>query len=139
MSKRKRSNDALPKATLDRARQQATEMEQDVEDNVEEVLNKPVQGVSSAPRTQLSREERDRRRVDRARTARPSSANKSTSIRRSDSPHRVAELLSNPTKFVSEEQLHEEYSYVLKDLRNTGILAAILLVSLVTLALLQIV
>jgi len=46
----------------------------------------------------------------------------------------VEERLANPTKVVTEEQLHEEYGFVLRDLRNMGILAAILVVFLSILA-----
>jgi hypothetical protein len=47
----------------------------------------------------------------------------------------LAELLHNPTKFVSEEELRREYTYVLNDLKSMGILAAGLIVLLITLAL----
>lgn len=49
-------------------------------------------------------------------------------------PALVAQLLANPTKEVSEEQLRQEYSYVQADLRNMGLLAAGLVVLLVVLA-----
>ncbi len=43
-------------------------------------------------------------------------------------------MLANPSVEVTEEQLREEYSFVLSDLRNMGILAAALFVVLVLLA-----
>jgi len=43
----------------------------------------------------------------------------------------IAELLANPTKFVTEEELRDEYTYVLQDLRGMGILAGVLFVALV--------
>ncbi|MEO0565888.1 MAG: hypothetical protein AAF125_27510 [Chloroflexota bacterium] len=45
----------------------------------------------------------------------------------------VAEMLANPTTTVDEEELKVQYSYVISDLRNMGILAAILLVVLLSL------
>ena len=47
----------------------------------------------------------------------------------------VAELLANPTKVVSEEQLRAEYGFVIKDLRHMGILAAALFAALVAVSL----
>ncbi len=48
----------------------------------------------------------------------------------------VADLLANPTKEVSEEELRADYGFVIKDLRNMGILAAGLFVALVLISLL---
>ncbi len=47
----------------------------------------------------------------------------------------VAELLSNPTKIVSEDDLRADYGFVIRDLRNMGILAAALFVALIIAAL----
>jgi len=46
----------------------------------------------------------------------------------------ISEALQNPTNIVSEEELGEDYKHVLVDLRNMGILAAILITLLVSLA-----
>lgn len=46
----------------------------------------------------------------------------------------VSEMLLNPTKVVTEEQLRGEYGYVLADIRSMAILAAGLVVLLVVLA-----
>lgn len=43
----------------------------------------------------------------------------------------VAELLANPTKTVTEDDLRADYGFVLKDLRNMGILAACLFIALI--------
>ena len=43
----------------------------------------------------------------------------------------VAERLANPTKIVTEDDLRADYGFVIKDLRNMGILAAALFVALV--------
>ncbi len=47
----------------------------------------------------------------------------------------VAELLANPTKIVTEDDLRADYGFVIKDLRNMGILAAILFIGLVIVSL----
>ncbi len=47
----------------------------------------------------------------------------------------VAELLANPTKVVSEDDLRADYGFVIKDLRNMGILAAVLFIALVVVSL----
>jgi hypothetical protein len=46
----------------------------------------------------------------------------------------VAQMLANPTKVVTEEQLHQQYGYVLADLRNMFILAGALFAALIVLA-----
>lgn len=43
----------------------------------------------------------------------------------------VAELLANPTKVVTEDDLRADYGFVIKDLRNMGILAACLFIALI--------
>jgi len=47
----------------------------------------------------------------------------------------VAELLANPTKVVTEDDLRADYGFVIRDLRNMGILAAVLFIALVIFAL----
>ena len=47
----------------------------------------------------------------------------------------VAELLANPTKVVTEDDLRADYGFVIKDLRNMGILAAGLFIALVVVSL----
>ncbi len=47
----------------------------------------------------------------------------------------VAELLANPTKVVSEDDLRADYGFVIRDLRNMGILAAALFITLVIVSL----
>jgi hypothetical protein len=46
----------------------------------------------------------------------------------------LAEILAHPTKEVSEDELRQQYSYVVADLRSMGLLAASLMVLLVVLA-----
>ena len=47
----------------------------------------------------------------------------------------VAELLANPTKLVTEDDLRADYGFVIKDLRNMGILAAGLFIALIIVSL----
>ena len=47
----------------------------------------------------------------------------------------VAELLANPTKLVTEDDLRADYGFVIKDLRNMGMLAAVLFIALVIVSL----
>jgi hypothetical protein len=46
----------------------------------------------------------------------------------------IADILANPTKIVTEEELRSEYTYVLNDIRSMGLLALGLVVLLVVLA-----
>ncbi|GAB5490543.1 MAG: hypothetical protein Phog2KO_07580 [Phototrophicaceae bacterium] len=48
----------------------------------------------------------------------------------------INDALAHPTKIVTEEELHEDYQHVLVDLRNMGVLAAILIVVMMGLAVL---
>lgn len=74
------------------------------------------------------------RRAERRTTTRSSGS----TVRSSDSAvlssEKVAELLENPTKIVTEAELRQQYSYVERDLRNMGVLALGLVVFLVLLA-----
>ncbi len=47
----------------------------------------------------------------------------------------VAELLANPTKVVSEDDLRADYGFVIRDLRNMGLLAAALFLALIAVSL----
>lgn len=46
----------------------------------------------------------------------------------------IAERLANPTKEVTEEDLRQQYNYVLADLRSMGILAGLLFVIMIVVA-----
>lgn len=47
----------------------------------------------------------------------------------------VAERLANPTKVVTAEDLRADYGFVIKDLRNMGLLAAALFIALIVVSL----
>ena len=46
----------------------------------------------------------------------------------------ISELLANPTKHVTEEEMRQQYSYVLSDLRSMGVLASLLFVIMIVVA-----
>jgi hypothetical protein len=58
----------------------------------------------------------------------------SSSGRRDKDSSRIQAMLANPTKFVTDLQLKEQYSYVADELRQVGVVAVGLIVALVVLA-----
>jgi secreted Zn-dependent insulinase-like peptidase len=117
MSKRKNRSSApdLPKATLERAREQIEEADDE---------------VTPAQERQSRRERQRSRRRDQPEIIQYSQRNKKDTM---DSG-KLEELLAHPTKFVTEEQLRAEYGYVLADIRSMAVLATVLIVVLVVLA-----
>lgn len=88
-------------------------------------------GKSSNPFNTISARER------RARSGRPAAS--LTSLTNEKREPRIdqdtlAQILSHPTREVSEEELRQTYSYVVADLRSMGILAVSLMMLLVVLA-----
>jgi hypothetical protein len=140
----------LPKEALDRARRQIEGEDVDAvdetadeiaeaEDSTPEAAPEPepeAQDVSPvAARTGAgSREARRRRREDRPRR-RSQPGMVQYSQRRKDTLDRqtMEDMLANPTKIVTEQELRQEYAHVLGDLRNMGLLALVLMVVLVAL------
>lgn len=118
--RRNRSNANIPQETLERARKQAAETANSGDaDDTTPVEPAPRARVSSAP------------------AARRSSAGQSIRKRKTDekmSSEMVAQLLANPTKQVTEDELRAHYTYVASDLRSMALLAAGLMVALVVLA-----
>jgi len=124
MSKRKKKSNApnIPKATLDRARRQAAG--EDVDAELEAERNE---------------EERKARREERRAARKRNQQFDQAAVSNRRERERldvgaVEQALISPTKVVTEEDLREEYSYVLSDLRNMGLLAGALMVMLVLLA-----
>lgn len=79
------------------------------------------------------------RRAGSERRPASSSTRRSTTSRRSRSesgprPEIVNNMLANPTIVVTEDQLRQEYSYVIADLRSMAIIAAALVAALFVLA-----
>lgn len=118
MAKRNRkSTPNIPEETLERARQQANP-----EGSQPAARSLPVAERRAAPR----------RRSDSiiqptgVRTRRNRSDELTTAM--------IEEALANPTKIVSEAELRADYGFVLTDLRNMGLLAAALFLTLIVLA-----
>lgn len=135
MSKRKSRSSApnIPSETLERARRQAAG--EDVSTDAP-----PAAPVSSSGK---SREQR-RAEMRGSTTRRGSYTMTSAATGASPRPYakrkreeltaeEIDERLRHPDKFVSEEQLRSEYSYVVRDIRSMFILAAGLFATLVVL------
>lgn len=142
MSKRRRNKKKpnLPQATLDRARREAGL--EPAEPQVEEAAPEPE--VADDPKADV---EESQPEPAAAKASTSSTGSRSTRRRRVNSvqldrnrkkgeldAETVAEMLANPTVEVTEEELGKDYRHVLLDLRNMGVLAAVLMVLLVGLA-----
>jgi hypothetical protein len=128
MSKRRNKKPNLPDDVLARARKQAGIEEPEEVEEVEEEIEEPKKNGKNGNGEKSVVERAARRR-------KLSPVQLERSRKRGDLDAEVIrEMLENPTDFVSEEQLREEYQFVLFDLRNMGILAAALMVLLVALA-----
>lgn len=90
--------------------------------------NNPMQTRSAASR-RAEREAR-RRSITGDAEPRPTARKSSSQLEQS----RVAELLRNPTREVTEAELKRDYSYVLADLRSMALLSVALVALLVILA-----
>ena len=116
MAKRRRRKPNISKAVLDQARQGA------VDEGSAEVS--PAAASSAAAATTVTKPPRRRRALQSAQLE-----------RRKDEgaldAEYVADLLANPTKVVTEDDLRADYGFVIKDLRNMGILAACLFIALI--------
>lgn len=139
MSKRRNRKGApnIPQETLERVRRQiASEQpgEAEAQEDVAEIEEAAPtvaalpQPQASKPRSAESRKVRSRHRegLQPARLG-------EKKIDPHD-PETVREMLVNPTKIVTEEELRRDYSYVLADLRSMGILAAMLVLALIVMA-----
>ncbi len=131
MAKRRRKKPNISKAVLEQARQTAAGEEARASET-EATAGEPaaVDVAAGAVTAAAPRRQRRRRRDLQAVQLE----------RRKDEgaldAEYVADLLANPTKEVSEEELRADYGFVIKDLRNMGILAAGLFVALVLISLL---
>lgn len=148
MSKRKNRNKSpnLPEETLRRARQEAGLEPAPAEETDDEPADAPVsesaEPVSeAAPVVEPEAEPeapavavpaRSRRKARS--TESPSRARRKTKDYEEMTAAEVAHLLENPTKTVTEAELHAQYGYVLQDLRSMAILAAVLFVGMIVAA-----
>ncbi len=132
MAKRRRKSNKpnLPTDVLARARKNAG-IEDEIETN-NDADNDPVEAVASAvaadeDSASVSQRAARRRGLPQAQIER--------SRKRGElSNEMISDLLHHPTRVVTEEELHKDYQHVLVDLRNMGILAAILIVVMMGLA-----
>jgi hypothetical protein len=140
MARRKTSKPNLPADTLARARAQADE-ENDAAPSAdlpeattaEPVMDELIVVEEAAP-------------VMAQRPARPRPARTSTSKRLQQAqaerqkkkaalePETIKEMLLNPTRFPSAQELARDYAFVVKDLRNMFVLSIVLVIFLVALA-----
>lgn len=138
MSKRRERKPNLPQDTLNRARQQLAgdliEQTEKTVESVPETTSEPPPSAKAAPPSPPRRAESSRERTSRRRAPGTSSTPGSSRKDKTSDPAYVRNLLANPTKIVTEDQLRQEYSYVLADLRSMGILAGILFVALIVVA-----
>ncbi|MCA9894504.1 MAG: hypothetical protein KC615_16055 [Anaerolineae bacterium] len=134
MSKRRKKSSApnIPQATLDRARQQAgLPVEKPTEEVVEEVKEAKAEAAPKTPN-----KPKDTRPARRARSRAASSVQIEGRKKRRSEPetYMVEDALRHPTIFPTNEDLQAEYGFVLRDLRNMFLLAAVLMVALVVMA-----
>jgi hypothetical protein len=139
MSKRQERKPNIPQETLDRARRQVS----GEQSSGTPAAGEPAQPKPIVTRTRTTAERREARSERRASSSaggsprRPAAEPMQFSQRRKKealTPEEIEDLLHNPTKTVSEEQLRAEYGHVVADVRSMGMLAAVLMVLLVVLA-----
>ena len=123
MAKRRRKKPNISKAVLEQARQGTVDQGGEEEAPAESSAPATEAAASAAPRARRRRRDLQETQLER----RKGEGNLDAEY--------VADLLANPTKVVSEEDLRADYGFVIKDLRNMGILAACLFVALVIVAL----
>jgi hypothetical protein len=139
MSKRKNrsSSPNLPQATLDRARQQLgvtpppAEETEPVEEAVEadaEATPEVVLAAAPSPAapSAASRPRTTRRRTEPVRAKGGRKENYDMDV--------IKNRLEHPTRMVTEAELRQDYSYVIKDLRSMAVLAAALIVVMIVIA-----
>jgi len=127
--KRTRKKPNIPQAAIEQARQ---------DNGIEETpdsseADSPSASAVSTTETAQSTPSKPTRSRRRGRDL-----NAQLNKRKGDNGHDaafVAEQLANPTKIVTEDELKEDYGFVIKDLRNMGILAGVLFVALIGISL----
>lgn len=128
MAKRRRKKPNISKSVLEQARQTATGEGSPADDTG---ATTPDSAPSSLPAAAAESPRRQRRRRRDLQSVQLERRKDEGAL---DAEY-VADLLANPSKEVSEEELRADYGFVIKDLRNMGILAAGLFVALVVIAL----
>ena len=132
MAKRRRKKPNIPEATLEQVRQEAdapaTAAASDPDSS-----SKETSQIAKAPTAKATTNGAPRSRR-KGRDLQAAQLKKGKADKGLDAEY-VADRLANPTKVVTEEQLQEDYGFVIQDLRNMGILAAVLFVALIGIAL----
>jgi len=133
MAKRRRKKPNIPQSAMEHARQELGQDEQPSQPAEDKpvIETKPADDVkpAKAETTEQPKQRRRRRNLQAATLEKRKNADSQMD------GEFVAEMLANPTKVVTEEDLKADYGFVIKDLRNMGILAAVLFVFLVGTAL----
>lgn len=129
--KKRRSTPNISEEAIERARQQLEDAE-DADQTAEEETSE------EAPQEHEPRRSRRRRRERKERsTQRPAEIVQYSQVSRRKRDEldneTIEQMLAHPTKIVTEEELREDYRYVITDLRNMGMLAAALLVAIIVL------
>lgn len=130
MARRKRKKPNIPKAAMEHARQ---ELDHD-DTPTTETESAPAKADSGATDTAKA-EKTEAPKPRRRRNLQATTLEKRKNAAGPMDGEFIAEMLANPTKVVTEEDLKADYGFVIKDLRNMGILAAVLFVCLVGTAL----
>ena len=143
MSKRKNRSSApnIPQATLDRARQQlagdaapAPTSAEPVEAVEAEAKPEPVK-AASVPSSRVAAQRAAGSTRSRANANRRVQSAQSKGGRKDQMDTQIVKnRLLHPTRIVTEAQLHEEYGYVVSDLRTIAIIAVAMVVLMVVLA-----
>ena len=131
--RKKRSAPNISEEAIERARQQLGEAD---------ALEQPVeaqedQAADTDPPHESRQKRRRRERRERSGQAQSEIVQYSqiSKRKRETLDHETIEqMLANPTKFVTEEELREDYRHVITDLKSMGMLAAVLMIALVALA-----
>ncbi|QPC82537.1 hypothetical protein G4Y79_23090 [Phototrophicus methaneseepsis] len=138
MSKRRKKGNTpnIPQATLDRAREQAGLPVEEPIDEAEEVE------VEEAPKPRAAAAVSSKNKSATRSAASSRRSKKAPSATQIDMRKRRGELdtdtveaaLAHPVRFPTEEDLHAEYGFVLRDLRNMFLLAGVLMVIMIAVA-----
>jgi hypothetical protein len=119
--RRSRKSSDLPAETLARARREAglEPVEEEVE--IVEEVDEPVLAAAPPRRAEVKPPVQRRKRRKEIDVSEMSQAE-------------IAERLANPVRTVSEDELRQQYTYVVADLRSMGLLAAGLFAFLIVIA-----
>lgn len=123
MSKRRnrKTQPNLPDEVLARARREAG-----IEDAPAETPEREVTAEEAVP-ARRSRDQLPQPKVQRRKRQRDVEPEELTGAE-------IAEMLANPTREVTEDELRQQYGYVLNDLRSMGALAGLLFVIMIVVA-----